>query len=210
MIHSLSQAPLLSLGRCFTNSRRIVNMHACKISMAQQGVTNSAHSEHRRQVLIRIASLCMLNASVPVTVSAEVPSTGKKRDLSPDQLLEVIKVWRCSGNKLAHYSGANKPIVLLIAQELISRSLQRDFSDGQYYITGKLDQSIFADDCEFIDPTTNVKGPGTYSKAVAALFDHETSRADLISIEVLLSFSMKWACGSRKWCTFVSIDAIML
>ena len=61
---------------------------------------------------------------------------------------------------------------------------QRDFSDGQYYITGKLDPTIFAYDCEFIDPTTNVKGPGTYSRAVAALFDHDTSRADLISIEV--------------------------
>lgn len=62
--------------------------------------------------------------------------------------------------------------------------MQRDFSEGQYYITGRLDQSIFADDCEFIDPTTNVKGPMTYSKAVAALFDQSTSRADLISIEV--------------------------
>ncbi|BDA40993.1 hypothetical protein COCOBI_01-6480 [Coccomyxa sp. Obi] len=93
----------------------------------------------------------MVSASVPARVAAEVSSNGKRRNLSPGQLLEVIK---------------------------------RDFSDGQYYITGKLDQSIFADDCEFIDPTTNVKGPGTYSKAVAALFDHETSRADLISIEV--------------------------
>ena len=64
---------------------------------------------------------------------------------------------------------------------------QRDFSDGQYYITGKLDQTIFSDDCEFIDPTTNVKGPETYSKAVAALFDHDTSRADLISMEVPIS-----------------------
>ncbi|KAK9916782.1 hypothetical protein WJX75_006973 [Coccomyxa subellipsoidea] len=62
--------------------------------------------------------------------------------------------------------------------------IKRDFSDGQYYITGKLDQTIFSDDCEFIDPTTNVKGPETYSRAVAALFDHDTSRADLISMEV--------------------------
>ena len=61
---------------------------------------------------------------------------------------------------------------------------QNDFSQGQYYITGRLTQGIFADDCEFIDPTTNVKSPAIYSKAVATLFDQGSSRADLIDIKV--------------------------
>ena len=63
---------------------------------------------------------------------------------------------------------------------------QNDFSQGQYYITGRLTQGIFADDCEFTDPTTNVKSPAVYSKAVATLFDKDSSRADLIDIKVRL------------------------
>ena len=62
--------------------------------------------------------------------------------------------------------------------------MQKDFSQGQYYITGQLTQSIFAEDCEFIDPTTNVRNPAVYSRAVATLFDQTSSRADLIDIKV--------------------------
>ena len=61
---------------------------------------------------------------------------------------------------------------------------QNDFSQGQYYITGRLTAGIFADDCAFIDPTTDVKSPAVYSKAVATLFDKDSSRADLIDIKV--------------------------
>ncbi|KAK9836057.1 hypothetical protein WJX84_000428 [Apatococcus fuscideae] len=61
--------------------------------------------------------------------------------------------------------------------------VQHDFQDSQYYITGRLTREIFASDCVFKDPTTNVKGPEKYSKAVAALFDPGRSRADLISIK---------------------------
>ena len=62
--------------------------------------------------------------------------------------------------------------------------MQEDFQDRQYYTTGQLTQAIFDDQCAFIDPTTTVKGPKFYSKAVAALFDASTSRADLISAQV--------------------------
>ncbi len=62
--------------------------------------------------------------------------------------------------------------------------MQEDFQERQYYTTGQLTQAIFDDQCAFIDPTTTVKGPKFYSKAVAALFDASTSRADLISTQV--------------------------
>jgi len=62
--------------------------------------------------------------------------------------------------------------------------VQEDFQDRQYYTTGELTQAIFDDQCEFIDPTTNVKGPRTYSKAVKALFDASSSRADIIYSQV--------------------------
>ena len=52
------------------------------------------------------------------------------------------------------------------------------------YITGKLTPSVFTQDCIFTDPTTRVQGVEKYTKAVAALFDHKSSRADLISIKV--------------------------
>lgn len=58
------------------------------------------------------------------------------------------------------------------------------------YITGKLSPGIYAKDCKFIDPTTNVQGVETYSKAVASLFDKDDSRADLISIEVRVSMTL--------------------
>ncbi len=52
-------------------------------------------------------------------------------------------------------------------------------------MTGNLSREIFTKDCVFQDPTTRVQGVEKYSKAVALLFDKDTSRADLISIKVL-------------------------
>ena len=66
-----------------------------------------------------------------------------------------------------------------------TRAVQEDFQDRQYYTTGQLTQAIFDDQCAFIDPTTTVKGPRFYSKAVASLFDASSSRADLISAQVI-------------------------
>lgn len=59
-----------------------------------------------------------------------------------------------------------------------------DFQHNQYYVTGNLTPSVFTKDCVFVDPTTRVRGVEKYSKAVALLFDRDTSRADLISIKV--------------------------
>ncbi|KAK9810415.1 hypothetical protein WJX72_010329 [[Myrmecia] bisecta] len=66
----------------------------------------------------------------------------------------------------------------------LKRVVAEDFSKRQYYITGKLTPAIYANDCTFKDPTTNVKGVKPYTTAVATLFDPATSRADLISLEV--------------------------
>lgn len=58
---------------------------------------------------------------------------------------------------------------------------------GQYYVTGQLTRSAFTEDCVFIDPTTNVAGVERYTTAVAALFDADASKAELISLEVSLT-----------------------
>lgn len=70
------------------------------------------------------------------------------------------------------------------------------------YVTGNLTQSIFAKDCVFQDPTTRVEGVEKYSKAVALLFDKESSRADLISIQVhssACSSSFRMASVFLRW-----------
>ncbi|WIA33788.1 hypothetical protein OEZ86_006901 [Tetradesmus obliquus] len=78
--------------------------------------------------------------------------------------------------------------------ERIRQAIEKDFSEGQYYVTGNLTSSLYDPDCTFKDPTTNVKGVKKYTTAVAALFDQTVSRADLISSNVAgpNSIALRW------------------
>lgn len=62
--------------------------------------------------------------------------------------------------------------------------VEKDFVQNQYYVTGKLSPQVYASDCVFKDPTTNVKGVQPYTSAVSKLFDPSKSRADLISLKI--------------------------
>eukprot|EP00882_Tetradesmus_deserticola_P019053 GHRQ01020498.1.p1 GENE.GHRQ01020498.1~~GHRQ01020498.1.p1 ORF type:complete len:205 (+),score=42.52 GHRQ01020498.1:143-757(+) len=42
--------------------------------------------------------------------------------------------------------------------EDIRQAIEKDFSQGQYYVTGNLTSSLYDPNCTFKDPTTNVKG----------------------------------------------------
>jgi len=85
-----------------------------------------------------------------------------------------------------------------------------------YYITGKLDSTIYTDDCLFRspDPDMPVRGLRKYLSAAAQLFDHKQSCAELLSIcshegrgemghgivEVKWRLSGKWATpGKLVW-----------
>ncbi|KAF6258407.1 hypothetical protein COO60DRAFT_1127701 [Scenedesmus sp. NREL 46B-D3] len=83
--------------------------------------------------------------------------------------------------------------------EDIRQAIERDFSDGQYYVTGNLTSSLYDPNCTFKDPTTNVKGVQKYTAAVAALFDPAVSRADLVSSSVAgpNSISLRWRLEGR-------------
>ena len=59
----------------------------------------------------------------------------------------------------------------------IMEVLREDFVTRQYYVTGRLSSSIFASNCQFTDPTTDVQGRERYSKAVASLFSPSASKA---------------------------------
>lgn len=62
--------------------------------------------------------------------------------------------------------------------------VQKDFVQGQYYVTGKLSPEVYSSDCVFKDPTTTVKGVQPYTTAVSKLFKPAKSQADLISLKV--------------------------
>ena len=64
----------------------------------------------------------------------------------------------------------------------------------QYFVTGNLTRSIYADNCRFRDPTTDVVGLKRYILAVSSLFEPETSRADLLSIRTISTseIRMEW------------------
>jgi hypothetical protein len=56
-----------------------------------------------------------------------------------------------------------------------------------YYITGRLNTTVYRDDCEFHgpDPDMPVRGLRKYLNAVSQLFEQRSSRAELVSLEVV-------------------------
>jgi hypothetical protein len=62
-----------------------------------------------------------------------------------------------------------------------------DLTSGKgYYITGKLTKEIYRDDCFFNgpDPDMPVTGLKKYISSTSQLFDHKTSKAELISLKM--------------------------
>ena len=59
-------------------------------------------------------------------------------------------------------------------------TLREDVATRQYFVTGELTEAIFARDCRFVDPTTDVRGLERYLRAVRALFDERRSSVRLI------------------------------
>eukprot|EP00798_Chlamydomonas_sp_ICE-L_P026411 gene26411-17510_t len=94
---------------------------------------------------------------------------------------------------LAMPSGATADIIEVDINKVLE-VIKHDFVENQYYTTGNLTASAYEPNCNFIDPTTNVKGVAPYTKAVASLFDATKSRADLISISVvdLRTIKLRW------------------
>lgn len=54
-----------------------------------------------------------------------------------------------------------------ISIEEVKKRLDKNFQEDQYYVSGKLDPTIFADNCVFTDPTVVSKGA---AHACAALW----------------------------------------
>ncbi|OUS42275.1 hypothetical protein BE221DRAFT_164010, partial [Ostreococcus tauri] len=59
--------------------------------------------------------------------------------------------------------------------EELRSTLARDVGVEAYFVTGRLTEAAFAEDCRFVDPTTDVKGLRRYLDALGALFDPQRS-----------------------------------
>lgn len=69
--------------------------------------------------------------------------------------------------------------------EALRRDWREETNKG-YYITGRLNTTIYRDDCFFDgpDPDMPVRGLRKYLNAASQLFDHATSSAELLSLEI--------------------------
>jgi hypothetical protein len=70
--------------------------------------------------------------------------------------------------------------------DIIRKDWREDTLKG-YYITGKLNTTIYRDDCLFDgpDPDMPVRGLRKYINAASQLFEHQTSTATLKSLEIV-------------------------
>lgn len=66
----------------------------------------------------------------------------------------------------------------------VARIIERDLSEGQYFVTGNLTREVFDDRCRFVDPTNDVVGLSRYLTALGLLFDPATSEVTVRSVEV--------------------------
>lgn len=67
-----------------------------------------------------------------------------------------------------------------LSRDEFVETLTADVRDRQYFVTGRLTEEIFADDCRFADPTTDVVGLSRYLTALAFLFDPARSSVELL------------------------------
>lgn len=84
--------------------------------------------------------------------------------------------------------GNNRKLMGLSVQEtadIIRQDWKPETNKG-YYITGRLNTSVYRDDCLFDgpDPDMPVKGLRKYLNAASQLFDQRQSRSELLSLEI--------------------------
>ena len=129
--------------------------------------------------------------TILTTIAIAPPTATAVVDSSPDQLPLVLRDFTKLaplGIKSSTSSLEGKTIHLSLS-ELASR-LAEDLTVGHtkkggYFISGDLDESIYRDDCVFVDPTNRVTNLSQYRNALRILFDPTESQVKLVKpIEV--------------------------
>lgn len=94
---------------------------------------------------------------------------------------------------------AEPPKLTGLTVEQMRDRIKTDFQTKQYYTTGNFSPELFTDDCLFVDPTVQVRGWRFYQKAVRLLFDADTSRTDIRSIDIVddRTIALKWRQEGR-------------
>lgn len=90
----------------------------------------------------------------------------------------------CRSTKMSRVKVSNLSMEDLC--DVIRKDWREDTNKG-YYITGKLNTTIYRDDCLFDgpDPDMPVRGLRKYLNAASHLFDHSKSYAELTALEVI-------------------------
>jgi hypothetical protein len=96
-------------------------------------------------------------------------------------LLGPPSAWKC-----ADACVKRKHLDIHQAYSIIQNDWKQSNNKG-YYITGKLNTTIYRDDCFFNgpDPDMSVKGLRKYLNAASQLFDQGKSRAELLSLDIV-------------------------
>lgn len=122
---------------------------------------------------------------------ASVPRDCKRRDiLQYAAATTSISLLAWPQTLQAAIIGSVNPMPIAELRDVV----QKDFVQNQYYVTGKLSPEVYTPDCQFKDPTTNVKGVRPYTTAVSKLFDPAKSKAELVSLKVSgpNSLTLRW------------------
>lgn len=155
-----------------------------------------------RFLIIRHKSLDIIGP--PPGCRALVTSNSKRLVLpklvgaTPNQVLELIRNdWRGGGvskSKSSHSSPAKT-----------NQNKQLQQTCG-YYITGRLNTAIYRDDCWFDgpDPDMPVRGVRKYVNAASQLFDHKTSTAELLDLQLGPSSSSTTGTTTSSTTTIVA------
>lgn len=65
----------------------------------------------------------------------------------------------------------------------LAQHLEAKLSSSEWFVTGMVDPSLFANEFSFKDDSVATKGIKSYAEGVRKIFDQETSRAEIIRVE---------------------------
>ncbi|CAM6115953.1 unnamed protein product [Calypogeia fissa] len=68
--------------------------------------------------------------------------------------------------------------------EDVKKVIEADIIERQYPVTGNLTESIYNENCRFQDPTIDIQGVKKYTAALQFLFEPDTSKHEILNIEV--------------------------
>ena len=169
-------------------------------------------SRPSRDHVLRAVALTLAVALSPGRVSARdlEPSTYKPSTHSPQMRGPIEQDFeRGFGRPSAFARSLVAPVKTTgLSVDAVKAIIEEDFRSRQYFITGNLTPSVYADDCRFQDPTTDVRGLQRYIFAVSNLFEPGISSVELLSIVALSDTQIKseWVLqGSLKlpWKPFI-------